>query len=150
MQTSVTVSLMGAVSLFLLTLPAHAFMESEEQQFQAEIHEAKVRANDFESTLKKMERLDQEREAASQGIGKERERVATELERIRTQFVKERDARADEELERERLEQEDLRLKEKEARKMEEVRKDYVVKRDRVRRVLSREAYIDEAREYGL
>lgn len=129
---------------------ARAFMESEDQQFQAEIDEARARANDFERTLEKNVREDKEREAAGSEVTREREREAAAQEAVRREFVIERDNRPDEDLMRDRLEKEDLKEKEKEALEMDAIRKDYVAKRDRVRRVIERQAYIDEAREYGL
>jgi len=140
----------SVIAAFAGSTPARAFMESEDQQFQADINEAKARAHDFGRTLERIEREDKEREAARPEVTRARERVAAEREEVRREFVIARDKRPDEELIREKLEKADLKEKEKEARVMEANRKEYVAKRDRVRRVIGKEAYIDEAREYGL
>lgn len=129
---------------------AWAFMESEEQQFQADIDEAKKRAHDFERTLERIAREDEAREKAGSEIGKWREKAAAERESIRREFVDARDRRPDQGQIREQQEKAYLERQEEIARVMEKNRKEYVAKRDHVRRVIEREAYIDQAREYGL
>lgn len=130
---------------------AWAFHDSEDQQFEAEIHEAKVRAQDFEKYLQRSEREERDREAASKGMGAERVREEAERAAVQKEFAKKNaDVRLREEAEREALEKQWDEQQLKEAQQDDVVRKEYVAKRDRVRRVLSREAYIDEAREYGL
>jgi hypothetical protein len=129
---------------------AKAFMGTEDEQFQADINEAKARAHDFEKHLERSERLDREREEAASELAGQREREQKEIEETRRSFVLLRDKRANEEAIREELEREDNLKKEKEAQEMDQNRRDYVAKRDRVRKVIGRDAHIDESREYGL
>lgn len=137
--------------LSLLSAPkAFAFIASEDQQFQVDIDEAKSRAHDFKRTLKRNADDDAALEAAGATAGEGRVREAKVKEREREAFVRERDARPSEEFAREQLEQEDDREKQREREQMDLNRRQYVHKRDRVRRVMERDAYIDENLEYGL
>lgn len=138
------------VASLLFVLPAQAFIGNEDEQFQADINEAKARAHDFVKTIERIESAERDIEAAGAEIADVREREALEQERVRRQFVIERDQRPNEEAMREQLEREDFLNKEKEASEMEKNRREYVTKRDRVRKVITRDAYIDESREYGL
>jgi hypothetical protein len=139
------------VVLFALACrPAKAFMVSEDQQFQADIDEAKARSKDFKRTMERIDSDEKEIEAAGKGQGELRVREATEQERLRRDYVRERNNLPSAELALERLEREDDKLKERDVKAMEANRREYVQKRDRVRHVLERDAYIDEKLEYGL
>lgn len=143
----------GALALAIVCLSSHlalAFMESEDQQFQADIDEAKKRANDFKRTMDRIENDQRSLEAAGKSLGLTRELQLQEAEQVRLEYVHERNARPSVELATEILEKENERQKVREAEQMEANRREYIQKRDGVRRVLERDAYIDEKLEYGL
>lgn len=139
-----------AAVLLLMADPASCFITSEDQQFQADIAEAKARAKDFQKTMDRIDR--DQRLLESYGPEKSRQRVkdAEEEEQARRDFVRIRNNRPSELLERDRLERDDEWQKKQFEAQMDVYRRDYVRKRDRVRTVLERDAYIDSAREYGL
>ena len=138
------------VLIALSCRPVKAFMASEDQQFQADIDEAKKRANDFKRTMERIANDEKEIEAAGKSQGAIRDAEAADAERVRRDYVRERNNQPSTELALERLEREDDKLKERDAKEMEANRREYVQKRDRVRHVLERDAYIDEKLEYGL
>lgn len=138
------------VDLLFTASQTMAFIGSEDEQFQADITEAKKRAKDFKNTLQRIEDDQKKLESAGREIGPKREAEAKLQEKSREQYVEERNNRPLQELIIEKLEREDLRLKKLADEEMDQNRKNYVKKRDQVRRVLEREAYIDESKEYGL
>lgn len=131
-------------------LEAKAFGLSEDQQFQLDIDEARVRARDFQKTLDRFAREDAEREQGAKLIGRERVREEEIRERARLDYIRERDNRPSEDEARERMERASEKEFEREAQVMEANRRSYVHKRDRVREVIEKSARIDEKKEYGL
>jgi hypothetical protein len=143
-------AIMASLLLSFPFAPARAFMESEDQQFAADIAEAKARAQDFQKTLDRIEREEKERESAGYLLHDVRVREEELNENVRLDYVRERNNRPNLEEERERLEIADNKEKEKEAQVMEANRRGYIQKRDRVRSIIERDAYINEKKEYGL
>ncbi len=150
-SSRVGVIISAAAAAFWIGQPiALGFMASEEQQFRAEVEEARARARDFERTLERMAREARERESAAREMTVIRERAEREDARAREEFIVERNQRPDPNAGRDRLEREWEREREREAKKMEADRQAYVRAREKVRQVIEREAHIDEKKEYGL
>jgi septal ring factor EnvC (AmiA/AmiB activator) len=139
-----------ATTLVFSGVCAWAFSASQESQWQSDIKEAKARAKDFQKHIERLRRADVERESASQEIKLERAKDEQRLEKSRREYIVWRNKRPSPEKEEMRLEQEHLKMLEAEARKEEALREAYVVSRDRVRGVLEKEAFIDEALEYNV
>jgi hypothetical protein len=143
---------LGSVAIMILWtgVPAAAFMASDEQQFAADISEAKARAHDFQKTLDRISEQEKERESSAYLMHEERLRDDDATDSSRREFVRERNNRPSEDEERERLEIADDKLKEKDAEVMEAYRRQYIEKRNQVRAIIDRDAFIDETKEYGL
>lgn len=141
--------LAGLMLLFPATRTL-AFIVSEEQQFEADMTEAIVRAKDFQRTMDTKAREIKEREIHASKHKEERKRIEEEREKDRQAFIRWRNSLPDPHLEMERLEREHQKKLDNETREMERARVRYVNERDRVREVMKREAYINEMVEYGL
>lgn len=127
---------------------AHAYATSQEEQWHADLVEARARARDFEKHLARQRNADRERESAADEIKIVRRRDSERDERARREFIKERNARPSNELVELRLEREHLKKLEAEARAAEKIRKSFVASRDRMDQLMHKEAYINPAREY--
>jgi hypothetical protein len=131
--------------------PAHGFVfGSQEEQWETDIREARSRARDFEMHVKRMEELERLRlsEAAEAAVQRASQQQAYEA--VRLEFIRERNSRPSNEEAIERLERQHEILMEAELKKQEEIRRAFVVGREKVRAALERDAYIDEAREYDV
>lgn len=129
---------------------AHAYSASQESQWEADVKEAKARAKDFQKHMERLRQADLERESAAHEIKKEREKDEARLEKNRRDYIVWRKGQPSPEKEEMRLESEHLKMLTAEARKHEELRESYIVGRNRVRSVLQKEAFIDEAVEYDV
>lgn len=132
------------------SLLSQAFTRSEDELMAAEIAVARARANDFKATRERMKREEIEREKFAQEAKIAREEVEWAQEDARRRFIEERNSRPDVEAETARLEQLDLEQKQKEEARMEQARREYIAKRQKVKRIIEEEAYIDEALEYDV
>ena len=138
-------------ALTLVTSEAKAFLVSEEQQFKLDIDEAKSRARDFRGYLERLAKEARERQIGADVIKREREKAEREEAKAREEYTRIRNSKpVDDETARLRLEKQWEKEQADLEKRMEEARKAYVRNRERVRQVLERDAYIDEAAEYGL
>lgn len=127
---------------------ARAYAATQEEQWQADLNEARARARDFEKHLARLRSASRERESAAQEIKVERRRDDERIERARREFIKDRDSRPSTEIVELRLEREHLKQLAAEARAAEKVRARYASDRDRMENMMHKEAYINPAREY--
>ena len=144
------ISLATLVSLLLGVPTARAFITSEEQIWESDIFEAKRRARDFLDHLRREQELELERESTAHERTLERIADQKAYEKLRTDYLVERDSYPDESIERDRLEREYEESVVAQEREVDGHRRKYIVNRARVRDVLARDAYIDEMLENGL
>jgi hypothetical protein len=129
---------------------AEAFTASENEKFKAAIAEAKARARDFRGHRERNAKFDAERDKGIEKVLKARRRLEEAQDQALRVFLQNRasqDQRLAEQIEGERLWEK--RQREEEAER-ERLRHLYVLKRDRIQRIIENEARIDEAVEYGL
>ena len=136
--------------VFTAASNAFAYASSQESQWEADIKEAKARAKDFEKHQARLRRATEERESAAHEIKRERERDEARLEKARADYSIWKKNQPSPEKEEMRLEREHLKMLAAEAREQDRQRESFIVSRDRVRRVLRKEAYINEAVEYDV
>ena len=145
---AITIILFAAT--VLAAVPTWAFITSDEEIWRADIDEGKRRAQDFKEHIRRERQAEAEREQSAGEFSGERFARQQQYEKLRSEYISERDARPDEGLERERLEKQYEAERATREREMEIQRRAYVVNRALVREVLAREAYIDEMLENEL
>lgn len=138
------------VAIQMLATESHAFITDEGRQWDADIAEAKSRARDFEAYLQRRKKAESAREEFAQVETEKREDFEKEFEHDRKEFVEWRDRRPDETAKRDFMERKWEKAKLEEERQMEANRREYVINRERVRRVIATEAGIDEMKEFDL
>jgi hypothetical protein len=158
---SLVVNIRGPFSVFVISsllsglillggMRAHAFAESDEGQWAVDVTEAKSRAQDFKRYQKDAARQEIERQSEAHVVSEQRIKDEEEDRKIRDEYAKVQPSIDAEEAEQEKAQQAFDVQKEKEEKQYDEERKHYVAKRDQVREVLKKEAYINEDEEYGL
>ena len=129
---------------------AKAFGESEDQLFQEDISEAKARAKDFNIQRVREATEDLKRQEGAKEVKRERADWEESQERLRKNYVKDRNARPSEWLEQARLERQFDERQIADEKQMEKSRREFKQKRARVLKLIQSEAHIDENQEYGL
>lgn len=139
-----------AVGALAGSADAWAFGRSEEEMMKIDVQEAKARARDFKRHQERMARVSEERERAVNEIRKKRERDEAAAEALREKYLKVRPDYDKEQAKRDKLEVEFERKKADQERQLDQVRYDYLKKREKVRKTIESEAFIDEAEEYEI
>ena len=148
----VSILVMGLIlsSFVLRASPAVAFVGSDDDQWATDVREAKSRAADFQRYERDAARAEIERQSEAHLVSEARVKAEAEDEKIQEEFAKKQPDIDAVEAEQEKDQIAFDQQKAKEEQEMENERKNYVAKRDHYREVLEKEAYIDEAEEYGL
>ena len=143
-----------AIVIFSLLLiaprAAFAFGGSEKDQMKEDVREALNRARDFSAQKVREATEDLEREKGAKEVSKGRAEFEAEQEKMRTEFVRERNAQPSDFLLQARLEREHDEKRLIEDRDMDKARMNYLRMRHKVQRIIDTKAHIDEAQEYGL
>lgn len=141
-----------ALAVTVVSAPrlAHAYGETEDQLFEEDLHEARVRAKDFSVQKLREVKEDLARQSGSVEVKKDRQQFEAEQEKSRRSFVKERNSKPSDWQTEARLEREFDTRKLAEDREMDKYRRSYKQKRARVYKLIQTEAHINENDEYGL
>jgi hypothetical protein len=140
------------ILLILLCAPltAFAFGASEKEQMREDVREALNRAHDFNGQKLREATEDLQRERGAKEVKKQRTEAEAEQEKLREEFVRERNTKPSDFLLQARLERQFDESRLVEDRNMDKARSNYVRQRRKVQHIIDTRAHIDENQEFGL